>query len=948
MKKNQKTCKIFLNSLNSWLSNFIIEAFRTDYLENPPIQNEFMGTLNASPIPLPRLFEPKIIKINPNYDYNQEIFQNDIFIFNLNDSNLDEVEFVIRGLKNIKYLNEKVLILISNIMTWANTPLKTFSEEEMKKFEFNEEEFIQGEIILDEDPKPKVIFVKKEEEKKEEENNEKNTKLEKEKTTKKRGKSGKKKQAKKDKKSASKKKKGKKEEKKEEDKKSSENPSDTDSKPIESQSNKNEISPQTITNTQQQLPIDNNLLNQDDSEPKPHIFYYKQNEYQKRVPNRHYFQYKLIETEALNNSNPMLKVYIICPGFIYGCGEDFFYDYFRDCFLSKSLDILGSGLNSLPTIHIKDLVNLLKKIIETKPILRYILAIDRTKNPCMKNILKSISKCVGDGKVHTLNNFDMNNFDLKNFLELNIDIKIKTPPILLNNFNWHCEYGIPENYEKIRNEFFLYRNLKIHKIFIIGPPTCGKTYLAQYLSKEYKIPVYNIKDIIEWGKNLDNDLGIEIRKTFFELEEKIPIFEEEYEKRKNKKKTDPPFNKDLFIRLNDILLCKIIKEKLKSEEIKAKGYIFEGFPKKYFDNVEIFSEIEREEVVIEDEKNKKKKKNEEEKKEIVIKNIKPLPELYPDHILYFDDYNEEILKNYIESIDNYSENQEEINMRFQRRFELFNTNNSEKKISDYFDENNLKYYKINTDNFYNNFKNEILKIKEYLNRNGEINNLEKLTDEDYVISIKEEEKNYEENFNYNEINESFEIENNEFKQKIIENDTKKFFDIKEEIKIIEPNEKNLNDTISSKNLSEKQSEKNLISNNNNNNKEFNFEEETKKIEENEKIVLNKIKELKEREKKLLEKKSEVVRRYLNENILPLLAKGILKICEKLPDDPVESLANFLLENRFEKKLTEKLENNNKNNFENNNINFNEDTLKIEGEDFIEQKSEHNVENDIDL
>ena len=206
MKKNQKTCKIFLNSLNSWLSNFIIEAFRTDYLENPPIQNEFMGTLNASPIPLPRLFEPKIIKINPNYDYNQEIFQNDIFIFNLNDSNLDEVEFVIRGLKNIKYLNEKVLILISNIMTWANTPLKTFSEEEMKKFEFNEEEFIQGEIILDEDPKPKVIFVKKEEEKKEEENNEKNTKLEKEKTTKKRGKSGKKKQAKKDKKSASKKK----------------------------------------------------------------------------------------------------------------------------------------------------------------------------------------------------------------------------------------------------------------------------------------------------------------------------------------------------------------------------------------------------------------------------------------------------------------------------------------------------------------------------------------------------------------------------------------------------------------------------------------------------------------------------------------------------------------------------------------------------------------------
>ena len=33
--------------------------------------------------------------------------------------------------------------------------------------------------------------------------------------------------------------------------------------------------------------------------------------------------------------------------------------------------------------------------------------------------------------------------------------------------------------------------------------------------------------------------------------------------------------------------------------------------------------------------------------------------------------------------------------------------------------------------------------------------------------------------------------------------------------------------------------------------------------------------------------------------MPLLAKGVLYVCHNLPDDPVEALANFLLENSFD-------------------------------------------------
>ena len=83
----------------------------------------------------------------------------------------------------------------------------------------------------------------------------------------------------------------------------------------------------------------------------------------------------------------------------------------------------------------------------------------------------------------------------------------------------------------------------------------------------------------------------------------------------------------------------------------------------------------------------------------------------------------------------------------------------------------------------------------------------------------------------------------------------------------------------------------------------NNEEEKKKNEE--KLIEEKLNELKEREKKLLEKKSEVIRRYLSENVMPLLAKGVLNICKNMPDDPVEELANFLLENRFNEAIEEK-------------------------------------------
>ncbi len=77
--------------------------------------------------------------------------------------------------------------------------------------------------------------------------------------------------------------------------------------------------------------------------------------------------------------------------------------------------------------------------------------------------------------------------------------------------------------------------------------------------------------------------------------------------------------------------------------------------------------------------------------------------------------------------------------------------------------------------------------------------------------------------------------------------------------------------------------------------------EEKRNAERLKSVRRKLDELKERERQILETKSQILRQYLAENVIPYLAQGILEICQTLPEDPVQVLSDFLLEKSLELK-----------------------------------------------
>ena len=890
-----KQRKIFLNCMNSWFSNFIIEEFRTDYLPNANPQNIFMGTIDINGHPLPRLFEPTEITVQPDVNYNnQKVFENDIIIYNLDDANLSEVEFVIRGLKNLKYEKEKILIIISNIMTWAKTPLKTFTEEERSSPDFHEEEVpeIKEEEIkkveIRPQPEPeKVEEIKPKEEKKKEKASKGKGKGKKGKKSK--GKDKEKEKEKTDKKTKDKGKKGKSKEKISPEKKEKEKVEE-EKKNIEKVQKEQEKDQakeaQKTTDTESKQTL-----------PKIKTYYYRESEYIKRIPSSRYSSYKMLENLALSNTNPMLNVYVICPGFIYGCGEDFFFDYFRKAWIGgiPHMPIIGEGMNFLPTIHILDLVQIIRRIIEKKPIINYIFACDKTKNPTMKNIIRSISKGIGSIDIKNLNEFDIDEIDMPNFNELSIDIQIKSSKVTENDFKWHCEKGIPDNMDLLRQEFNLYRGIKPLKIIISGPPCGGKTYIAKKIANQFKILHLTIPDIITWAQNLKNNLGEEMKRKMRENEEKVAVAQEEYDKRKNKKKSDPPFDPTPYRKFDSEFIGKLLKEKIRGGECAGKGYVLDNYPKTYQDCLNVFAIAHKKRIKKENtEENSKENNKEDEYIETIEYEI--IKDLLPDSVIMIKNYTEESLKNKLMLNPEYEEKQQEIDSRFSRRLKFFKENNENpaepniKTLETFYKENNIQIHYVNETEFMKNQELENIKILYYLERYGDIDNFSKLQDEEEIMPFKEqenleennEEKNLMEN---NEIvvkkekkEEPFNINLNKIKERLIDEEC------------LEPDIEDENDK-EIREIEEKEEKKKKIGINS-------LNEMLTKQEIFDNNIKSKLNELKEKEKILLEKKSEVMRRYLNEKVMPLLAKGILNICENVPDDPVEALANFILDNNY--------------------------------------------------
>ena len=402
------------------------------------------------------------------------------------------------------------------------------------------------------------------------------------------------------------------------------------------------------------------------------------------------------------------------------------------------------------------------------------------------------------------------------------------------------------------------------------------------------------------------------------------------------KKTDPPFDPSSYRKFSSEFVGKILKEKLGMGECAGKGYVLDNYPKTYQDCLNVFAKAHKKRVKvlkIEESEDKgkndkiKDKENENIQEEEYVEQIEyeVIESLLPDSVIMINNYTEESLRNKLMLNPFYEEKQQEIDIRFNRRLQEYKDNNempidpNTKTLETFYKENNIEIHYVNETEFMDNEEIENIKIIEYLERYGNIDNFSKLQDEEEILPFKDHENSEvpeEEKF----LMDDGSFDNNNLLKGFINKNKKEENENKNENITIKENEKEeislkkieakikerlIDEEFLEKGVDDKidiiEKEKEILVKESKKKKSTNghsLNEMMIKQEQNEKNIKNKLGELKEKEKILLEKKSEVLRRYLNSKVMPLLVKGILKICESTPEDPVESLANFLLDNSF--------------------------------------------------
>lgn len=463
----------------------------------------------------------------------------------------------------------------------------------------------------------------------------------------------------------------------------------------------------------------------------------------------------------------------------------------------------------------------------TNPQEKYIFAVDRTKNKSLKNLIKSISKSIGNGKINKndrIENYSKN----ENYAEEELSINLKIKPSKVFNdekaededeeefekrkFKWHTEFGIAENLELIRKEFVEFHSLKPVKIFVTGPPGSGKTELSKSISKSYNIHVIKILDILAFGKSLKDELGEEVLKELENEKERVLNDLRQIEStKKEPKEIDPASIKD-YLPLATVF--KVLKRMLMLNVYRNRGYILDGFPKNYSQAKSCFVKVDEE------------KPDDDPTKETLIS------EILPNSVILLSGDSDESLK---DRYRNKKEN-ELIDTHYNpkdmdRRLKNYRFDNESKygdfSCVDFFLQNSVKKLSLNC---YKK-QNEILEsVKVFIERDGSINN--------YIDSHISSENSFSEHLKTNmvvkEKTTDYKNRVNEFYEKLQKNEV------------------------------------------------FNYNKE-------------KMEELKAKERNILEEKSQDLRYYLTENVIPILSQGILEICKRCPEDPVDELAKFLME-----------------------------------------------------
>ena len=632
---------------------------------------------------------------------------------------------------------------------------------------------------------------------------------------------------------------------------------------------------------------------------------FREKDYKQRVPIEFYKRFKEYEDYLLDLKFENLNIDILCAGIPYGGCETTFNYFFKSAWLQNPIELpyYNEGNNLVPTIHIKDLARMVKRIADNKAEFPYIFAFDRTKDTSLKNIISSISKNIGSGKTVSIpydkdliRNIPLKEEDFfidklkyeKNKLVMNItkheltwtrflgiDVMLKKSKYLGEDYEWYCKEGIPANCQKLLKEFCSYRYLRPLKIILNCKNEKYRKLFAEKISKFYNIPIINFELMIEQlNQNIsENEEEKYMNEKFYKLKERLDFLE-----------SHPDFKNEaneLLYDKNEILY-ECLKYLLKSNAAVNRGYVLEGIPVTkdeinsiYYYKKEIKTNPEDEEKPPEEEE---QEDEEEEKKDDEKEEKKDDEENKEDEDKKEGDEEEE-------KKDEDDENKDEENKEEEKKEEEKAPEEGEADGEGKKKKKKKKKKKIKPKKYKTKFEKTLLPESVIT-----LSKIDKQTS-DVDISFWEVEQFYQENkieimnLVYEDEEKDDPEETFEMMRIYIERNGRPFnyFKLKDEdinmnrIKYVE-NKKNDIDNQLKKREEEKQ----------------------QKIDEEESLYWKKMEERIEtikKDKSQLEENQKIpTRKFLLVNIMPTLTKGLLEVCKINPIDPIDYLADFLFTN----------------------------------------------------
>ncbi|XP_034419511.1 adenylate kinase 7 [Cyclopterus lumpus] len=281
----------------------------------------------------------------------------------------------------------------------------------------------------------------------------------------------------------------------------------------------------------------------------------------------------------------LFSTYVVASGLQYGMGEEVFHYFFKTSWLGQEQEIpvFGDGTNIVPTIHISDLASVIQNVIEHQPKPYYLLAVDSSNNT-LEDIVKEVASVLGPGVIQKRPSEEA--FLTKDLSTMEIDsllVNLRMEGVHLKelfSINWLCETGLVDNIELVVEEYQKARGILPIRLCVLGPPAVGKSTVSRQISEYYKLHHITLKETIsETIAQLedierDADPSAEDENSAAEAKELLNSLKDSMEQYGGL--------------LDDQLLVKVVKKKLRSNPCRNQGFVLDGFPKTYEQAKELF------------------------------------------------------------------------------------------------------------------------------------------------------------------------------------------------------------------------------------------------------------------------------------------------------------------------------------------------------------------------